>query len=242
MRTKYRQVMIIVDLHTHILPCIDDGSASADESEKMLTLMGEQGIDVVAATPHFDMRRETVDGFLKRREKSLRMLENKECYPKIILGVEVLCSELQFHFMKSIEKLCIASTGYMLVETHMTYWTETMKNELLKIMYEHGITPVLAHIERYCSDKRGIENIRELKKNGAILQMNAGGFLTRASKKAALRLLVNENVDLVCSDCHGISVRPPNLAEAMKEIRAHAGDEVAERLMHNARLIAASYV
>lgn len=227
----------MIDFHTHVLPGMDDGSVDIDETEEMLALMARQGISVVAATPHYDVRRETIQAFLVRRKKALDSFKKSDKYPKLVLGAEVLCSGLHVCNMDNIERLCIGNTRHLLVETHLNGWQGNIKEELLSLIRVQGITPILAHIERYSASRANMCAIRELKENGAVLQMNAGGFLNRKTAKRALRMLKNENVDLVCSDCHGISSRLPNLAEAMEVIREAEGAGKADELMLNAQRI-----
>lgn len=232
-----RRVMTIIDFHTHVLPNMDDGSTGAEESVEMLEMMSRQGIKVVAATSHFDMRKETVSGFLTRREKALSLIEKRAGLPQIIPGAEVLCSGLPICFLEDIESLCIGTTKHILIETHLSGWTDGLKNEMLELMCVRGITPIIAHIERYCAKRSDLKIIRELKAAGAVLQMNASSFVHRSSRKRALRLLERENVDLICSDCHGVSVRTPNLSEGMSIIRQSLGDKVAGNLIANAQRI-----
>lgn len=227
----------MIDFHTHVLPGMDDGSVNAVETEKMLVLMAQQGISVVAATPHYDVRRETIQAFLERRKKAVDSFNKSDKYPKLILGAEVLCSGLHVCNMENIDRLCIGNTRHLLVETHLNGWQGNIKEELLNLIRVQGITPILAHIERYSASRANMCAIRELKENGAVLQMNAGPFLNKRTVKKALRMFKTENVDLICSDCHGISSRPPNLAEAVEVIREAEGDRKADELMIKAQRI-----
>lgn len=226
---------IIVDFHTHILPEMDDGSGSLNETAEMLQIMSRQGIGAVAATSHFDMRRETVSGFIKRRDKAFSLIESTDDLPEVVLGAEVLCSGLPICFLDGIERLCIGSTRHILIETHLTGWNDVLMNEMLELMCVRGITPIIAHIERYSSNKKNLKIIRELKAAGAVLQMNAGTFIHRSTRKRALRLLKNEGVDIIASDCHGVSCRTPNLSEGLEVIRQELGGGVADRLTENSQ-------
>ena len=227
----------MIDFHTHILPGMDDGSRSPEETGEMLRLMQEQGVDVAVATPHFDMRRETIEGFLERRRQSAALIPEDFRAVQIVLGAEVFYCGVELHQIEQIENLCIGQTRFMLIETFVTEWREQFKTELLALLATRNITPVIAHIERYCNNVKNMKMIRELKSKGAVLQMNAGCFIRRSTRKSALRLLKDESVDILGSDCHRVSVRTPNLDRAISAIRQYAGDETVDRLNRNAQAI-----
>ena len=142
----------IVDFHSHILPQIDDGSASIEESIAMLRLEAEQGIHHVVATPHFYAQHDSMEEFLARRaESEMRLREELEKHkdlPDITVGAEV-------YFFRGIsesdvlQKLTIGKSPYCLIEMPMATWTDSMYRELENIYTYHGLTPILAHIERY---------------------------------------------------------------------------------------------
>jgi len=106
--------MPMIDLHSHILPNLDDGSKDADESIALLNLLANQGIETVVATPHFYANDESVENFLKRRTESYEILSQRlyDGLPKIFLGAEVRYYQ-GISRMPDINKLCIDGTNHL---------------------------------------------------------------------------------------------------------------------------------
>lgn len=126
----------IVDFHSHILPGIDDGSASAEESIAMLRMETEQGIDCVVATPHFYAHHDAPEGFLAhRREAEIRLreaMDGLEEMPEIILGAEVYFFP-GISDSDTIPELTIGYNRCILIEMPPSPWSQNMYSELEEI-------------------------------------------------------------------------------------------------------------
>lgn len=228
----------MVDFHTHILPFMDDGSKSVEESVKMLKQMQEQGVKVAVATSHFDMRREGPMEFLARREKAMQALA--DVVPKgicIVPGAEVLYCGVPLHSIENLEQLCIGSSRYLLIESMIPDWTEEFQYDLQYLMMQRNITPVLAHIERYYYIGKNRKMIHRLSNEGAVLQMNADAFLKPQMSRKAFKILRKEFVRLLGSDCHNTTSRQPNLKQAAEKIVDIAGQEKIDMMMAYANRI-----
>lgn len=222
-----------VDFHSHILPGIDDGSRSVEESIALLRLEAEQGIRRVAATPHFYPRYESPEEFLKKRDVSeaalRREMEKQDGLPRLEVGAEVYF----FHGMSESEflpMLTIRDKGCILIEMPPPPWTPAMYRELEKIRGKQDIIPILAHIDRYISPLRthGIpERLAELP---VLVQANAEFFLSWKTAGMALRMLKADQIQLLGSDCHNLTSRRPNLDQALRRIRQKLGPEILDRL------------
>lgn len=216
----------MVDFHTHILPGMDDGSQSIEESVQMLEQMKQQGTKAVAATSHFDMRQETLAHFLTRRQRAMEELQKADTSGITILpGAEVLYCGVALHTYENLEQACIGKSRYLLVETLFPQWTKEFQTDLEYLMIERNIIPILAHIERYYFVGKNRSIIRELSQEGAVLQMNAGALLNKKMSRRAWKILRKETVSIIGSDCHNLSVRPPNLGEALERIEKVLGTE-----------------
>lgn len=222
----------MTDFHSHILPGIDDGSANVKESLQMLTFMYEQGVRHVVATPHFYANHDHPERFLERRresEKALRKAIPHTKVPKLHIGAEV-------HYFDgmsdcdSLEKLTIDGSNYLLVEMPHTSWSERHYRELLGIYQKCGITPVIAHIDRYISPFHtyGIPDL--LAELPVMVQANASFFAGGLNRKLALRLLRRGQIHLLGSDCHNMTDRKPNLHEATQTIQKRLGKHALERI------------
>lgn len=228
----------MVDFHTHILPSMDDGSQSIEQSAEMLRQMQKQGIKVVVATPHFDMRRESPSEFLARRQKAMDSI--KEVIPEgicVVPGAEVLHCGLPLHSIENLEQLCVGNSQYLLIESIVPDWTEEIYLDLQHLMMQQNITPVLAHIERYYYIGKNRKMIRRLSGEGAVLQMNADAFLKPQMSRKAFKILRKEIVRLLGSDCHNMNIRQPNLKEAVQKIVDIAGQEKIDTMMAYANKI-----
>ncbi|MGN0493364.1 MAG: CpsB/CapC family capsule biosynthesis tyrosine phosphatase [Acutalibacteraceae bacterium] len=220
----------MIDIHTHILPRLDDGSAGVSESLRMLGAMKRQGVQAVAATPHFEAHREAVDSFLERRAKSFEELSEvlTEDMPEIRLGAEVLYYE-GIGRMTGLERLCIEGTGLLLLEMPLTEWSSYTLRETVNLARSGAVRVVIAHFERCISaQKRG--TLDYLLENDLLIQSNASYFLERRTSRKALSLLKKNKIHFLGSDCHNMKERPPCLGAAYNLIGKRLGEHFTDEM------------
>lgn len=217
----------VIDFHSHILPGIDDGSKSLRESIAMLRAQAQQGIRCVAATPHFYANHDRPERFLEKRQAAEAMLrEEMDRYadmPRLLVGAEVY----YFPGMSQsdvLPRLTMGDTGAILVEMPSAPWTEQMYRELADIRSNWGLIPIVAHVDRYISPLRTFGIPRRLEALPVLVQANAEFFLNPLTRGLALRLLREDRIHLLGSDCHNLEDRPPNLGNALQVIRKRLGD------------------
>ena len=225
----------IIDFHSHILPGIDDGSGSVEESAAMLRQEAAQGINHVIATPHFYARYDDPAVFLEARaqaERQLRReLEVNPGFPEITVGAEV-------HFFPGIshsdvlKALTIGGKRCILIEMPDSPWTDSMYRELEKMPERQGLIPVVAHVDRYISPLRTYGIPDRLAQLPVLVQANAGFFLRGSTRSLALKLLRQDKIHLLGSDCHNLTTRPPLLGDAVEVIRKKLGEEPLERIRY----------
>ena len=215
----------MVDFHSHILPCIDDGSQSVEESVELLAMLSEQGVETVVATPHFFAERESIEDFLKRRQSSYEALcaELPQGMPKIVLGAEVKYYNGICH-LEDLRKLCVGNSNMLLLELPMSKWTEYTVREVIDLSNSKGITVVLAHIDRYLAFQDNDVWGRFLE-SGILFQVNASFFTERRSRRKAFSLIKNNSIHFLGSDCHRILTRPPYIGQAVEIIEKKLGEE-----------------
>ncbi len=232
----------MIDFHSHFLPGMDDGSKSVQESLKMLSLARDSGVNQIVATPHFYASKESPEHFLRRRESSWEALKEAlpDDAPQIWLGSEVYYYT-GISRTEDLDRLCIGGTSVLLLELPFHRWTESVIAETVDIARGSGLTVLLAHIDRYLADQKP-DTWEELSQNGVLFQVNASFFLESwGSRRRALKLLKEGRIEVLGSDCHNMSSRRPNLAEAVAVIEKKAGREACERLEENAEwLLSAS--
>lgn len=223
----------IVDFHSHVLPGIDDGSNSVEQSIAMLQMEVEQGIQHVVATPHFYPKHHMPEDFLSRRAESESLLRTEmsknESMPHVSVGAEI-------YFFSGIansevlQELTIDKKGCIILEMPPYPWTESMYKEMEDIVIKQGITPVIAHIDRYIRPFRTHGIPEQLAELPVLVQANASFFLKASTRRLALRLLREDKIHLIGSDCHNTSTRKPNMGLAIATIEKRLGAEALERI------------
>ncbi len=208
----------MLDFHSHILPGVDDGSKSVDESLALLQLLREQGIETVVATPHFYAEFESVERFIKRRDHSYEKLSARlpSNSPKIICGAEVYYYP-GISKMPELEKLCIGDTKLLMLEMPFAAWSEYTVRELVGLASSGKYTVVIAHIERYMGFQKE-DTIRTLVYSGVLMQSNADFFLNFKEKRKAISMMRRGLIHFLGSDCHNLEARPPKIGAAYKVI------------------------
>lgn len=220
----------IVDFHSHILPCIDDGSASVEESIAMLRMEAEQGIRHVIATPHFYAQHDSIEDFLERRSASEKMLreemEKHKGLPSVTVGTEV-------YFFRGIsqsdvlQKLTVGKSAFSLIEMPVSSWTNSMYEELSQIYRDQSITPIIAHLDRYFTRFRTFGIPEKLEELPVLVQANASFFCGKSAARA-MRMLQKGQIHLLGSDCHSMHSRQPNLGKAIERIEKQCGNTALE--------------
>lgn len=223
----------VIDFHSHVLPGIDDGSASVEESIALLRMQKQQGIDCVIATPHFYAHHDTPEQFLRRRAHAENILREEmrryDDLPELKIGAEV-------YFFKGISdsdvisELTIDSKRCILIEMPVSPWAESAYRELEALYVKRGIVPIVAHIDRYISRFRTFGIPQRLSRMPVVIQANAEFFLNRSTSAMAIRMLKNDGIQLLGSDCHNLRTRKPDIGDALELIRKRLGDDAIARI------------
>jgi protein-tyrosine phosphatase len=222
---------MIVDMHCHILPGVDDGARDAETSLAMLKASSDQGVQSVVATPHFYATRDRVDVFLDRRRKAWETLKAKMTgdLPGVILGAEVAFFP-GISQAARIEELRMEGTDSMLLEMPFRPWSDEDVNEVLQLSEKRGISLILAHIERYLGMRGNAYFADQLSETGIRIQINAESLLDWRIRGKMIRMVKDEKVHLLGSDSHGMHHRPPNLGEGREILRKKLGQECLDRM------------
>ena len=219
-------MMKIIDVHSHILPGIDDGSQSVKETRMMLSLAASQEVDYMIATPHFYAYKQTVEDFLIERELAYVKLSTilKEEYPEIIFGAEVAFFS-GISSAKEIDKLTIEGTNILLLEMPFRPWTKDDMKEVKELINKGKLRVMLAHIERYFSIRENNKKIQELLELPVYVQVNAGSMDKWLTRIKIYKVLKKKKVIFLGSDCHGIRKRIPNMVNGREHLRKKLGEE-----------------
>lgn len=231
---------MVIDFHSHVLPGIDDGSASVEESLGMLRASAQQGITCLMATPHFYAHRDNPEHFLKRRkEAELRLreaMEKEDGLPELIVGAEVRYFR-GISQSDAVFQLTYEGTKALLVEMPESRWTEAMYRELEDIWTNHKITPVIAHLDRYIGPFRDHGIPKRLEELPVLVQANASFFLRSRTSDMAIRMLKAGQIHLLGSDCHNMDNRPPNLGPALEYIEKRLGLDALQWIHNHEKIV-----
>ena len=216
---------------------MDDGSRSVEESLSMLSQLKLQGVDGVAATPHFYADRMSPEDFFARRQASWERLKPhlNASLPEIRLGAEVRYFE-GIHRYEGLERFCLEGTDLLLVEMPHGVWTKRMLDGLLRLSERENISLMLAHVERYYR-QQSRETWELLLRNGIRMQVSADFFLSRWTRKTALKLLRGGYVHVLGTDCHNMTSRKPNMGDAEAFIRARNAEDLLHRIRQREALL-----
>lgn len=200
----------MIDFHTHILPRIDDGSRSVEESLALLREESRQGVTDVLLTPHYYADEYSPLEFLRRRDRAWKALAEhlRPEDPRLRLGAEVQYFE-GMTAVEDLRHLRIAGTKLLLLEMPFCPWSERMVEDILKLNDRPDTQIVLAHIERYLSmQPSGIW--RRLREYGVLNQCNVSFFIHWQTRLRAMHMVSTGKIDFLGSDCHNMKHRRPN--------------------------------
>jgi len=193
------------DVHSHLVPGIDDGSASMKQSLSLINNLRDLGFKKIVTTPHSDndLYRNTNE----KITKAFSLLKEQVEKANIDIEIEVAAEYyIDFEFQKRLanEKLLTFGSKYLLFELPF-YNKPQVFEEIVFKMQTLAYKPVLAHPERYTFWNNNLKNYHDLKDRGILLQINinslVGGYSAQA-KKMAEKLIVNNMVDFIGSDTH----------------------------------------
>lgn len=228
----------MVDLHSHILPCFDDGSKSYEETEKLIKMETDAGVKKIALTPHYLFDRCPLEKFVEKRqgaaESLKKQLASKNINVDFIFGAEVKISQGILDD-DNIKKLCYTDTDYMLVELPGSYYRDWIPYVLYNLKI-NGITPIIAHVERYDYFYKNIDLLYDIISAGSIAQINADSVIY--SNWYIKKLIKNNFVHIIATDSHSVAHRPPRLGQAMKIIEKKYGTDYANYFKDNSNMIA----
>lgn len=209
------------DIHTHILPGMDDGARDGETAAAMLRLEGAQGVEAVALISHYYRDREAPARFLARRreaaERLSRALEalppaERQALPRAALAAEVAWMP-NLSRWDELEQFCIGNTEYFLLELPFHPWGSLLLDQLYELLACTRFIPVIAHLERYFAGQKRA-HIQELYAMGLPIQFSASSVLELTRRGGVLRALRSRSPCLLASDCHDLDRRRPDLGPA----------------------------
>ena len=224
----------MIDLHHHLLPGLDDGSKTMENSVAMAKLAVADGITHVVCTPHASGKYIYDPALNTEKLEELRSLLAAESVPLTLgLGCDF---HLSYDNIQDAQehptRYTINNLSYLLVEIP----DYGLPRGLTEIFYElqlAGMTPILTHPERNPTLQSDMSRLEEWLRGGVLVQVTGDsvrGSMGKSAEKMAHHLLANRWVHFLASDAHNVTSRPPRLSEAHKIVSKKYGAEYADRL------------
>ena len=232
----------MIDLHSHILPGIDDGAASFDDSVALVRELCNGGITEVFATPHYID--ETIytsprDANLKLVSDLQKRLDAEGIPVKIHLGNEIYVNRGILNLLDAGEISSMEGSKYLLVELPMSGDFPGQTDIFLELI-RAGYKVILAHPERYVSFQKDFSLITELVDMGVLLQCNIGSFVDqygKAARKVAVKLAKGKMIFGVGTDIHHLRGEEFLPGATKKLSKYYNSEELEELLVGNPRKV-----
>lgn len=223
----------MIDLHSHLLPAVDDGSRSVEQSVKVLRMMARLGITDVCLTPHLRASRATVSAPADHERAFGALRASAPERPRLHRGAEVMLDRPLSPAAGRAGHISLAGTRYVLVEFNRLVALDTVTQGLVRVL-SLGLVPVLAHPERYSSCSP--ESVRYWRELGGRMQVDATTLLSPQPRGERARALVAAGLaDILAGDNHGDD---RSVATGYRALAGQSGREAGELLVvHNPRAI-----
>jgi protein-tyrosine phosphatase len=220
----------VIDIHSHILPGLDDGASDIHEALRMCDIAISEGIRTIVATPH------TLNGIYENgREDILRATARlKEAIREKAMDIDVLPGsdthlDVRLPEMLRQQKALTINDNqrFLLLELPSFFIAEHVGRQVIELNHL-GITPIISHPERNVTLREDMNIIHDLIRAGALLQITADsitGKFGRAAEKSAFKILESDMAHILATDAHNATSRPPAPSAALEIIKREIGAE-----------------
>lgn len=224
----------MIDFHTHILPNIDDGARSIEETIELVKEAQKVGFEAIISTSHY------MEGYYEtnapEREVWIQVIDQKireeNIKMKLYLGNEIYLSENLIQLLEEGRACTINDTSYVLFEMPLNVEPLNLYNVIYEMM-QYKLVPILAHPERYSFVQQSPELIGELIEKGVLMQCNYAsieGYYGKRAKIIVKKLLQNNMVHFLGSDVHRPQTIYPNMPQILQKLTGIIGKEKLEEL------------
>lgn len=247
----------LADMHCHILPYVDDGASDFEEAKKLIREEYAQGVRIIIMTVH--LRQGMFDTEINKVQKRFNALKDwlystRMSDLALYLSREYHCDDRFRHILNGYingqEEVVFEDKTYypeeeiLPVGKHkcilLEFSSNKMQNGEFKVFVDKvvqaGMTPIIAHAERYPLVQEHPMSMHKLRNYGAYIQVNASAVLGKESKircKTAKELIDLGYADIVASDAHNLTDRPPKLKQCYSSIKKSFGVDTADYLLHD---------
>lgn len=211
----------MVDLHMHILPGLDDGSDSMEESIRMARLAAESGVNYIAASSHGNCYDYTLADYEKQFAGLQRELDRQKIPVKLYHAMEILMNRNAQQLLEEGKLLSVNHTGYLLIEFDFDENPERVYR-MVAYLQRMKYNVILAHPERYSFVQADPEIAYYLAERGCVLQVNKGSILGEMGsecQRMAEMMLEDGIVQVIASDAHDSQYRTPQMDELIRYLK-----------------------
>lgn len=224
----------LIDIHSHILPGVDDGADNMEESMQMLRMAAEDGISQIILTPHNKPGRRNVSyaGIVERIDRLRDGMEQEGLTISLYAGSELYYRSGLSEEIENGNAATMADSHYVLTEFSPSDDYDYIRKGIYSLLAA-GYHPILAHVERYhnvCGRKSGVE---ELANMGCYIQVNAGSVMGNfgfAACQFTRKLLKQRLVSFVATDAHDTDRRTPYLSECAEYVGKKMGESYSQEI------------
>ncbi len=225
----------MVDIHSHLIPNVDDGSKSVEETFMLIKEADRAGITDIILTPHYIVNsyEQNANTLILLKDKLQQILDKDKINVKLHIGMEVYITDNLIDLLKQNKLLTLANSKYLLMElplnTHVQY-----EDIIIFKLIENNIIPIIAHPERYRFIQENPDKVEELIESGCLMQSNIGsilGIYGNHAKQTFKYLLKKDLIHFLGTDTHRKDTIYPLLKKATKKIEKIIGKEKTEELI-----------
>lgn len=223
----------MIDFHTHILPKVDDGSESYEESIEMLKEAKKSGFHTIISTSHYANNCFEVPEY--KRKELIDELNLEENVPQILVGSEIFLTYDILDLLKEYKTSTINNTKYLLIELPLNKKINNLEGEI-EILKNNGYIPIIAHPERYSYIQNNFKLLEKLKKLDVYFQCNYGSILGDyglRAKHTFKKMLENDMVSCLGTDAHKKNSIYTQVPKAISKISKYVTNDKLQDLVNN---------
>lgn len=229
------------DIHTHILPGVDDGAAGMPQALELVRMAWKNGTRTLFLTPHYRGKFKESPQWLRESFSMFSQMVREELPAmKLVLGSEVHYEAEMPERIQQKQVLSINDSQYLLLE----FRGSSLRSQIIAGVSEVircGFIPIIAHVERYQEFLTDDSLVPEVLEKGALVQLNADSVMGQNGlrvKKFCHRMLKEQMVHFIASDAHDTRKRPPLLRDCFLRVHKKYGEEYAAQVFyHNAQAV-----
>lgn len=224
----------MIDIHTHILPNIDDGSRSIEETFNLIKEAQNVGFEAIVSTSHY------MEGYYETNTPEREVwinaiyenLKTKNIHMNLYLGNEIYMSENMISLLEEGKASTINNTSYVLFEMPLNAEPLNLY-DIIYEMQQYKIVPILAHPERYTFIQKEPELVYDLIQKGVLMQANYGSIIGQYGEKAQIivqKFYENNMIHLLGSDVHRQNTIYPKIPQILSKLNIIIGEEKLKEL------------